>query len=304
MKLTHLSTASKIYLLILFLILAILFINQPIFAQSPQSQTISHGRLGLMERYMSWIESGNYGEYRQDSGKRALGEFKSYLSRVILEDTSCLKDNDPQKLKDCKKKIKSDYKLARKYNRFLKYLQIQEGKPNLCVKADLGVDKALKALGERADGSLTEKKSSVYLCTNDKGSKVLRVLDEKGSLLKLSPEDEKRTELQLINIPPKDTLDTLIKKLALTEASGEIFASPNPCVIPEGAKTCGEVELEWDVSDETSDPVEVKTKDGKFIEKSRNGSADILDIGEEGETFILYSLGRKIGEVTIKAIQK
>lgn len=295
MKYARLSTTSKMYLLTLLLIFGMLFLNRSIFAQSPASQPgISQERLRLMERYMSWIKSGNYGEFKEDLGKRALDEFKSYLSRVILEDNTCLKETDKEKLSGCRKKIKFDYKLARKYNRFLKYLQVQEGKPNVCVKADLGVGTALKARGI----------TSVYLCTDGKGEKILRVLDSSGNLVKLSSEDEKRKDLQMKNIPPKDTLDILLKKLALTQASGEIFASPNPCIIPKGGKVCGEVEVEWDVSDETSDPVEVKTKDGKFIEKSRNGSADILDIGPEGETFILYSLGRKIGEVVVKVKQQ
>lgn len=310
MKYARLSLTSKIYLLTLPLIFGVLFLNQSASAQSPLPQTsspdligVSHQRLAFMERYMSWIESGAYGKLNADLGKKAQDEFKSYLSRVILEDNTCLKETEGQKLSDCKKKIKSDYKLARKYNRFLKYLQIEEGKSNICVKADLGVGTALKAKGINADGSVTEKVSTVYLCTNNKGEKILRVQDESGNLLKLSQEDEARKDLKIKNIPPKNTLDILTKKLGLTASSGEIFANPNPCVIPQNASTCGKVKVEWDVSDETSDPVEVKTKDGKFIEKSRNGSADILDIGAEGETFILYSLGRKINEVTVRAIQ-
>lgn len=294
MKYARLSTTSKIYLLTLLFIFGLLFINKTAFGQSPSPSPskISQERLAVMKRYLSWIDSGKYGEYSKDLGKRTLGEFKSFLSRVTLEDTGCLKETEKDKLSSCKGKIKFDYKLAKKYNRVLKYLQIEEGKPNLCVKADLGVNSALKARG-----------LTVYLCTDNKGQKQTRVADGFGGLLKLSPEDEKRPELQILNLPPKESFDILTKKLALTSPSGQISASPNPCIIPKGAKFCGEVEVEWDVSDETSDPVEVKTKGGKFIEKSRNGSADILDIGPSGETFILYSLGRKIGEVVVKTVQ-
>lgn len=306
MKYARLSTTSKIYLLTLLLIFGILFLNKSALGQtpSPSPSKISQERLAVMKRYLTWIDSGKYGEYSKDLGKKTLGEFKSFLSRVILEDSNCLKETEKDKLSSCKGKIKFDYKLAKKYNRVLKYLQIEEGKPNLCVKADLGVNTALKARGIDSKGNIAQKEATVYLCTDNKGQKQIRVPDGSGGLLKLSPEDEKRTQLQIRNLPPKESFDILTKKLALTPPSGEIFASPNPCMIPKGAKVCGEVEVEWDVSDETSDPVEVKTEDGKFIEKSRNGSADILDIGPQGQTFILYSLGRKIGEVFVKAMQK
>ena len=272
----------------------------------------------LLEHYLGWTNSGEYGTYKEDLGQKTLNEFKSYLSRVVPESQACLKETDDVKLSQCKEKIKFDYKLAKKFNRVLKYLQIQEGKPNVCVKADMGVNVALKAYSSESAAapqpgvesqvepspSTTPDKLVVYLCTDSKGEKIVRVLDSSGALLKLSDEDTKRPELQINNLPPKDSFDILIKKMGLTTPSGEIFANPNPCTIPAGSQTCGEVEVEWDVTDETSDPVEVKTKDGKFIERSRNGSADILDIGAEGETFILYSLGRKISEVFVKAQQQ
>lgn len=304
MKYARLSTTSKVYLLTLLLIFGLLFLTRPLSAQSSSPQSTSVGRLNLMKQYLSWIDSGKYGEYKNDLGKKALVEFKSFLERVMPEDSSCLKEVDKEKLSLCKKEIKFDYKLSKKYNRFLKYLQIEEGKPNLCVKADLGIDPALKARGTGAGGNLTEKKSTVYLCTDSNGQNLVRVSDGSGGLLKIAPDDEKRPELQVSSLPPKESLNILIKKLGLTTPSGEISASPNPCIIPQGSKTCGKVRVEWDVTDATSDPVEVKTKDGKFIKKSRNGSSNILDIGPGGETFILYSLGRKIGEVTVKAIQQ
>lgn len=344
-----LSTTTKLYLLTLLLIFGILFLNQSAFAQSSDNDsTPSQKRLKVMERYLSWIESNEYGEYKKDLGKRALAEFKSFLSRVIPAGQGCLSPNDLsepsaiggllgsfisqitggqnssqeqvlENLNQCKKQIKDDYKLAKKYNRILKYFQIEEGRPNVCVKADMGIGTALKAKGfnpakansdnptRPSDGGketgLTEK-STVYLCTGNDGKKKVRVIDDSGTLLKLSEEDSKRPELQAENLPPKESLDILQKKLGLTPASGWIVANPNPCTITSGSQTCGEVEIEWDVSDDTSDPVEVKTADGKFIEKSRNGSADILDVGKDGETFILYSLGRKIGEVVVKAVQQ
>jgi len=318
MKYTRLSTTSKLYFLTLLLIFGIIFINQSVFAQNPPTQTRSDKRMVLLERYSGWVNNGEYGTYKEDPGKRTLEEFKSYLSRVIPENQNCLKETDDNKLSDCKKKIKFDYKLAKKFNRVLKHFQIQEGRPNVCAKADMGIGKALKALpGEKSAQPNPGVESStaptpspqkpeelvVYLCTDDSGSKLVRVLDGSGALLKLSDQDAKRPELQPANLPPKESIDLLMKKMGLTTPSGEIFANPNPCTIPAGFQTCGEVEVEWDVTDETSDPIEVKTADGKFIERSRNGSADILDIGTQGQTFILYSLGRKIAEVVVKAKQ-
>jgi hypothetical protein len=336
-----LSTTTKLYLLTLLLIFGIVFLNNSAFAQSADNNSSpSQKRLKVMNRYMSWIESGDYGEYKTELGKRALAEFKSFLSRVVPEDTACLGQNTPASspkiggligsfieditgqqqpvnqaavdLSECKKKIKDDHKLAKKYNRILKLLQIQEGRPNVCVKADMGIGTALKARGfnpaktnsDNPKETGLSKKSTVYLCTGGDGKKKVRVIDDSGTLLKLSDEDAKRPELQAENLPPKESFDILLKKLGLTPASGWITASPNPCTIPSGSQTCGEVEVEWDVTDDTSDPVEVKTADGEFIEKSRNGSADVTNIGKDGETFILYSLGRKIGEVVVKAMQQ
>lgn len=315
MKFLKLSTTSKLYFLTLVFIFAIILLNQSAFAQN---QTRTDARMVVLERYLSWIQTNHYGDYKEELGKKTFDQFKSYLSTVLPQNRDCLQSTDDTILLECKEKIKFDFKLARKYNRVLKYLQIQEGKPNVCVKADLGVGKALKAwpkdkatqpsagVEAQAQPSPSSKPTElvVYLCTDSNGEKIVRVADPSGALLRLSEEDATRPELQPANLPPKESFELLQKKLGLTQPSGKIFASPNPCTIPPGAQTCEEVEVEWDVSDETSDPVEVKTSQGKFIERSRNGSADITDIGENGETFILYSLGRKIGEVMVRAIKQ
>lgn len=312
MKFLKLSTTSKLYLFTLLIIFGFIFLNQSVFAQSG---TRSDKRMTILERYLTWVNNGEYGTYNEELGKKTLSTFTSYISRIVPENQACLKETDDQKLLECKLKIKEDFKLARKYNRVLKYLQIQEGKPNVCVKADMGIGVALRANAEGASttpepgveselapsASPASAKLPVYLCTDSEGKKLVRVFDSNGALLKLAPNETSLPQFQPENLPPKDSFDLLQKKLGLTPASGEIFASPNPCTIPAGAQTCGEVEVEWDVTDETSDPVEVKTEDGALIERSRNGSADILDIGPQGKTFMLYSLGRKIGEVFVKA---
>lgn len=321
MKFLKLSTTSKIYLFALLIIFGFFFISQSVFAQgNPPAggQTRSDKRMVILERYLAWIKNNEYGIYKQDLGKRTLNEFNSYLSRIVPKYQSCLKDTNDETLLECKLSLKEDFKLARKFNRVLKYLQIEEGKPNVCVKADMGIGRALKASPEApasqpqpgVESELTPNASPasnlypVYLCSDSEGKRIVRVLEPSGALSKLSSADASKPEFQPQNLPPKDSFDLLQKKLGLTPASGEIFANPNPCTIPAGAQTCGEVEVEWDVTDETSDPVEVKTSDGTLVERSRNGSADILDIGPQGKTFILYSLGRKIGEVFVRAIQQ
>ncbi len=319
MKFLKLSTTSKIYLFTLVIIFGFFFISRSVFAQNDSpTETRSDKRMAILERYLSWVNSGQYGNYQQELGKRTLSEFTSYLSRVVPESQNCLKQTDDKKLLECKLQIKEDYKLARKFNRVLKYLQIEEGKPNVCVKADMGIGRALKAMPESqasepqpgVESQLAPSASPssalypVYICTDSNGKKIVRVLEPSGALSKISPDDASKPEFQPQNLPPKDSFDMLQKKLGLTRPSGEIFASPNPCIIPPGSQTCGEVEVEWDVTDETSDPVEVKTSDGTLVERSRNGSADILDIGPQGKTFILYSLGRKIAEVFVSAIQQ
>lgn len=224
MKYARLSTTSKIYLLTLLLIFGILFLNHSVFAQSPSTNlSVSQERLGLMEMYMSWIDDNIYGEHKNDPGNKALGEFKSYLSRVVPEDRACLNETEKQKLSDCREKIKFDYKLARKYNRYLKYQQIEEGKPNVCVKADLGVGTALKAHGfnpAKVDSDNPKETGRtgnlpVYLCTGNDGKKKVRVVDDSGTRLRLSPEDALRSELKVENLPPKGSLDKLLEKLGL-----------------------------------------------------------------------------------------
>lgn len=226
MKYARLSTTSKIYLLTLLLIFGILFLNQSVFA-SPQTpskpvHTKSQKRLESMENYLSWINSGKYGNFKNDLGKKALGEFKPFLLRVTSEDSLCLKE-EKEKLSDCKEKIKNDYKLSKKYNRLLKFLQIEEGVPNVCVKADLGVGTALKARGFNPAKTNSDNPKEtgrtgnlpVYLCTGNDGSKKVRVIDDSNTGFRLSPQDSTRSALMVENLPPKGSFEKLLKKLDL-----------------------------------------------------------------------------------------
>lgn len=261
MKLLKLSTTSKLYLLVLLLIFGLIFLNQSVFAQDEVKSTTSQKRLKIMERYQSWVEANEYGEFKDELGNKVYQNFKDFLSKTIAEDRNCLTaptspisqtsqnptfiqnitnffsglanlgqtqiQDQPLQPQSCKEKIKEDYKLAKKYNRLLKYLQIEEGQPNICVKADLGVGTALKARGFNpakappAGGSDNPKETGVseplqvYLCTGNDGKKKVRVVDDSGTRLRLSPEDAAKDEFKKENLPPEGSFEILLEKLGL-----------------------------------------------------------------------------------------
>lgn len=248
MKFLKLSTTSKLYLLTLVFIFAIIILNQSVFAQSQPSST-TQKRLAIMERYNSWISSNEYGQFKTELGNKVLTNFKTFLFNSLAEDKSCLMPRTPSRpgfveniqnflsglisqtpqpvaqtqLSGCKGKIKDDYKLAKKYNRALKYLQIEEGQPNTCVKADLGVGKALKAKGfnpAKTDSDNPKETGmseplQVYLCTGNDGKKKVRVVDDSGTRLRLAPEEAAKPEFKVENLPPKGSLETLLGKLGI-----------------------------------------------------------------------------------------
>lgn len=210
-----------------------------------------------MELYQGWINTNIYGTFKKDLGNQALKDFKNFLSTALTEDKECLdpntntsNNNFVQNIKtffsglisqaqqqppaqtnqaSCTGKIKEDYKLAKKYNRLLKYLQIEEGQANVCIRADLGVGTALlahgfnpaKAPSTDEEKALNPKETGrsgllpVYLCTGNDGKKKVRVVDDSGTRLRLSPDDAKKSEFKVENLPPKGSLDILLGKLNL-----------------------------------------------------------------------------------------
>lgn len=250
MKFTRLSTTSKLYLLTLLLIFGIFFINQSVFAQSSTPKTTSQKRLENMELYLSWINDNQYGQFSAEPGKKALSNFSTFLNKAIEDDKNCLNPggssptfiqnitnffsqltgsepqaSSPQQISDCKAKILADYKLAKKYNRLLKYLQIEAGQPNICIRADLGVGTALTAKGfnpakansDNPKETGVSKQLPLYLCTGNDGKKKVRVVDDSGTRLRLSEEDSKKPQYQIANLPPAGSLNTLLDKLNLSE---------------------------------------------------------------------------------------
>jgi hypothetical protein len=251
MKFIRLSTTSKLYLLTLLTIFAVIFINQSVFAQAEKpASTTTQKRLATMELYLSWINTNQYGEFQDPLGNKALADFNSFLSKAVSDDKDCLTPkNSPEpgfvgniqtfflgitsqnpqpqapssEVSSCKGKIKEDYKLAKKYNRLLKYLQIEEGDPNVCIRADLGVGTALLAHGfnptkVNSDNPKETGNSGnlpLYLCTGNDGKKKVRVVDDSGTRLRLSTEDAAKAEFKVENLPPQGSLDILLGKLNL-----------------------------------------------------------------------------------------
>lgn len=245
MKFFSLSTTAKLYLLTLLVIFGFLALNGAVFAQNSASEE----RIKSMQLYYSWINSGEYGKFDNNLGEEALNAFRVFLETTIPQDQACLNSKQAQDnsfigniknffstllgqtpedqpaaaLSECKAKIKIDYKTAKKYNRLLKYLQIQAGKPNLCIKADLGVGSALLAHGinpakVKSNNPKETGRSGLlplYLCTGNDGGKKVRVVDDSGTKLRLAPDDAAKPEFQLNNLPPSGSLDKLLEKLGL-----------------------------------------------------------------------------------------
>jgi hypothetical protein len=107
----------------------------------------------------------------------------------------------------------------------MKYQELLNGKKNICVKADLGVNPPLLARGiakpnfspdpnNPKETGLTEP-STVYLCNDGDPKRKLRVRASNGHYVKLTPQDLARPELNIANLPPAANLAKLMEKLDL-----------------------------------------------------------------------------------------
>lgn len=130
-----------------------------------------------------------------------------------------------QQRKNCDNHIKTNFKKIRHFYRFMKYLELQNGAKNVCVKADLGVNPPLTAKGiakpnfspdpnKPKETGLT-KQSTVYLCADGEGKKKLRVRTSNGKYVKLTAADLARPELQINALPPQANIVKLLDKLDL-----------------------------------------------------------------------------------------
>jgi hypothetical protein len=107
----------------------------------------------------------------------------------------------------------------------MKYQELLNGKKNMCVKADLGVNPPLLARGiakpnfspdpsKPKETGLTEP-STVYLCNDGDPKRKLRVRASNGHYVKLTAQDLARPELNIANLPPAANLAKLMEKLDL-----------------------------------------------------------------------------------------
>ncbi len=220
---------SVIFLtILLFIVYCLLFTIS--FAQSPSPSskpTATQRRLWALEDYLEDVSK--FKNLTGEKQKKAYTEYSGWIKRAVEDGRNCYKDKESQ-TKDqrdlCSTHIKNDYKKAKQFNRLLKYYLVEQKTPFICVKADLGIGKPLEARGisnpalfatSSANAKETGRtgKSQVFLCTGEVGQKKLRVQGDNGRLYKLTPEDLKRTELQLSNLPPAGNLKQLEEKLGV-----------------------------------------------------------------------------------------
>jgi len=281
--------------LLVILILTLAFFN-PLTSAFGQDQTTAiQKRLTNLRSFQT--EFNQYSEITNPDGKKAATEFQKFLDSSIPELVSCPKDQN------CLQKSKLYHTQARRFINLIRAYQINEKTPNVCSKANVGVGKDLKARGIDASGVITESELEVYVCNDKTGAKLVKVSDGSAKLLNLAPEYAKKPELQPSILPPEENILTLRKKLNLTQSSASISASPNPCTIPAGQTTCPEVVVEWDVSDDTPDPVQLKDTSGKVIETSRNAREKFKDITIQGKVLNLFANDQQIGTIELKGVK-
>ncbi len=229
-------SVAKFYLALFALVLLTTFVTS-IYAQSPEpsSSSISktQKRLNRIEEY--YKKSAMFRDFKTESHQTAALKYYE-LTKAALEDgKKCreLEGDDRNKKFRCDQDITKDYMEVREFYRLLKWYQIEEGKPFVCVRAELGVGKELEARGisrpeifenylktgkgseENPKETGRTERNQVYLCTGEVGQKKLRVPTDNGRYVKLTPDELKREDLQISSLPPPTSLDTLEKQFGL-----------------------------------------------------------------------------------------
>lgn len=217
---------------VLAFIIFLLF-SSHIYAQtpSPTSSGLSNTqkRLNALKAYQASVNRFDW-LANAPQAKDLLTQYRSLVEGGVVEGDRCrenLEQQTSQQRKDCDKNITSHYKKARNFYRLMKYQELLNGKKNICVKADMGVNPPLLAKGiakpnfspdpnKPKETGLTPS-STVYLCADGNGTKKLRVRASNGHYVKLTPQDLARSELQIVNLPPKANLNTLMEKLDLNK---------------------------------------------------------------------------------------
>lgn len=218
---------KKVILLFTLLIVfvSIIFISQTINAAEISK---SEKRVQGIEQYLKNLEK--FKDLKSEKAQRAYKLASENLPQSLEQGRRCLVETDTQKREACKTVLAEHYVYAKRIYRLIKYYAVAEAKPVVCVKADLGVGLpagGLKARGfnskiaERvASGEITNPKETgrteplqVFLCSDSKGNKKLRVQDSSGTWLPLAPEEKAKPEFQIGNLPPAGNLEELEKEL-------------------------------------------------------------------------------------------
>ncbi len=206
--------------------IAYLLFSSHIYAQSPSPQGLSNTqkRLNALKEYQqtqdrfAWLQ--NFPE-----AKKLFESYKMQAEVGVVEGDRCrvnLEQQTSEQRKACDRNITAHYKKIRNFYRLMKYQELINGKKNMCVKADLGVNPPLMAKGISAspdpnnpkETGLT-KSSTVYLCNDGDPKRKLRVRASNGHYVKLTPQDLARPELNIANLPPAANLAALKEKLDL-----------------------------------------------------------------------------------------
>jgi len=229
----------KWFLCLLFLLLTVpltLYAIPYTSAQSPSPEKISktQKRLNRIEEY--YKKSAMFREFKDESHRSAAEKYYEMTKKALDEGKLCRAEegDDETKKKACDRLITASYMEAREFYRLLKWYQIEEAKPFVCVRAELGVGKELEARGiskpdiyanylatgkpdpENPKETGRTERNQVFLCTGENGQRKLRVQTDSGKYVKLTPDDLARPELQIPNLPPKDSIEILEKQFGLS----------------------------------------------------------------------------------------
>ena len=228
---SFISGACELTLFGILAIIAFLLFSNHIYAQTPAT---SSANISTTQKRLNAMK-----DYRAAAGRFAwlekIPEAKTYYTQYVaqaevgvVEGDRCrekLEQQTSQQRKDCDRNITTHYKKIRNFYRYMKYQELLNGKKNLCVKADLGVNPPLKAKGiakpnfspnpaKPKETGLTEL-TTVYLCNDGDPKRKLRVRADNGHYVKLTPEDLARADLQIANLPPKANIEKLEGKIDL-----------------------------------------------------------------------------------------
>lgn len=223
-------------LVLILVVFGLYNLKTTIYAQSPAPQkklSKTEKRLNTLDYYQK--SSVKFKTLKGETEQKTVTLFQELLNKSVEEGKKCRENLDQQtseQRKRCDDSITDAHLKAKEIYRLLKYYQLKAGTPNMCIKADMGVEKHLKAKGisnpdifyRIATGGANPdnpketgrtKSSTVFICNGADGKNKLRIQAANGKYVKLTPEDLARPELKISELPPKENVETLQKNLGL-----------------------------------------------------------------------------------------